>query len=300
MNCTLCPRNCNVNRSTQNGVCKTNNVVLSRVAPHMWEEPCVSGTKGSGTVFFAGCNLQCRFCQNHEISVVPKGVEVTTRQLADVFLRLQDMGVANVNLVTPTHFSNKIASALQLVKHQLSIPVVYNTGSYEKVEALKQLHGLVDVYLPDLKFASPTVSKQLANCPNYFQVATKAIEEMRRQQPNDIFNAEGYITNGLIIRHLVLPGFVEDSKLVLDWIAQFGKQTIVSLMSQYFPARTDELLPQLNRKLFRHEYNSIVDYFSNVGLQNGFLQDLQSATQDYLPNFDKDLVLQLLSTLPNN
>lgn len=271
-------------------MCQTDVLILSRVARHDWEEPCISGEKGSGTVFFAGCNLHCRFCQNYDISVAPHGVSVTAEQLADVLLYVQDLGVANVNLVTPTHFSDKIATALRIAKPHLTIPVVYNTGSYEKVEALASLEGLVDVYMPDLKFCSPDVSKLLANASDYFEVATKAIEEMRRQQPKDVFDSEGYMTSGVLIRHLVLPTFHEDSKRILDWIACFDKDAFVSLMSQYFPARLDPDLPQLNRRLHRHEYDSVKEYFFNVGLHNGYCQDVSSATVDYLPNFvDSDV-----------
>ena len=290
MKCNLCPRNCNTLRSVTAGVCRTDELTVSRIARHDWEEPCISGNKGSGTVFFAGCNLHCRFCQNFDISVVPHGVTVTPQQLADVFSYLQDVGVANVNLVTPTHFADKIAQALQLAKPRLTIPVVYNTSSYEKVEALRNLEGLVDVYMPDLKFCSSEVSKALAGASDYFEVATRAIEEMRRQQPTDAFDSDGYMVKGVLIRHLVLPTYHEDSKRILDWIARFDVNAYVSLMSQYFPARTDTAFPQLNRRLHRHEYESVKEYFFNVGLHNGYCQDVTSATVDYLPDFvDSDV-----------
>ena len=299
MNCTLCPRNCNVDRLTTTGVCRTDgDIMLSRVARHDWEEPCISGDAGSGTLFFAGCNLHCRFCQNYDISVQPHGVKVTVEQLADIFLYVQDMGWKNVNLVTPTHFSDKIALALKFAKPHLHIPIAYNTSSYEKVSALKQLDGLVDVYMPDLKFCSTTVSNQLAGASDYFAVATAAIAEMRRQQSKDVFDAQGYMTHGVIVRHLVLPSFVEDSKQVLDWIAQFDKDIYVSLMSQYFPARTDDKFTQLNRRLFKHEYESVKQYFFNVGLHNGYAQDVTSATVDYLPQFGNETVLDALDKAP--
>jgi putative pyruvate formate lyase activating enzyme len=262
----------------------------------MWEEPCVSGQKGSGTIFFAGCNLRCRFCQNYDITVKPHGVKVTVEQLADLFLYVQSLGVANINLVTASHFADKVASALKLAKPHLSIPVVYNTSSYENVDTIRLFDGLVDVYLPDLKFCDQTLANNFAGAPNYFEVATKAIAEMRRQQPIDKF-VDGYITNGVIVRHLVLPSCVEDSKRILDWIANFDKTIHISVMSQYFPARTDALYPQLNRKLFKREYQSVCDYFTNVGLTNGFTQDVSSATVDYLPNFADDDVETILSTM---
>ena len=294
MKCTLCPRNCNVDRTTKTGVCRTDGILLSRVARHDWEEPCISGDKGSGTVFFAGCNLHCRFCQNYDISVRPHGVEVSTEQLADIFMYIQQMGWKNINLVTPSHVSDKIAVALQLAKPYLNIPVVYNTSSYERVSALKALEGIVDVYMPDLKFCSTDVSQQLAGASDYFDVATKAIAEMRRQQPKDVFDSQGYMTKGVIVRHLVLPSFVEDSKQVLDWLSRFDKDIYVSLMSQYFPARTDDKYPQLNRRLYKHEYESVRQYFFNVGLHNGYCQDVASATVDYLPEFSDDTVLEAL------
>lgn len=269
-------------------------MTVSRIAPHDWEEPCISGTKGSGTIFFAGCNLRCRFCQNYDITVKPHGVKITVEQLADAMLYLQDKGMANINLVTASHFVPQLAEALKKAKPLLHIPVVYNTSSYERVEALQILEGLVDVYLPDLKFCSSQLSAQLANAPDYFQVATDAIREMRRQQPQDLFDKDGYMTKGVIVRHLVLPTHVEDSKRILDWICTLGKDTYVSLMSQYFPARQDGELTYLNRRLFKHEYDNVTDYFVNVGLHNGFTQQLESATRDYLPDFLDGQVVDIL------
>lgn len=296
MNCNLCPRNCNVDRQLKSGFCGASDVLVSRVAPHMWEEPCISGQKGSGTIFFAGCNLRCRFCQNYDITVEPHGVSVTIEQLADLFLHVQSLGVANINLVTASHFADKVALALKLAKPHLTIPVVYNTSSYEKVDTIRLFEGLVDVYLPDLKFCDQMLANNFASAPNYFDVATKAIAEMRRQQPVDRFD-NGYMTNGVIVRHLVLPGCVEDSKRILDWLANFDSTIHVSIMSQYFPARTDALYPQLNRKLFKHEYQSVCDYFANIGLTNGFTQDVSSATVDYLPDFTDDDVIAILSNM---
>lgn len=296
MNCTLCPRNCNVDRQLQKGFCGTGDIALSRIAPHAWEEPCISGTKGSGTVFFAGCNLRCRFCQNYDITVNPHGVTVSAEQLADVFLYVQSLGVANINLVTASHFADKVAMALKLAKPYLTIPVVYNTSSYEKVETIRLFDELVDVYLPDLKFFDQALANNFATAPNYFDVATKAIAEMRRQQPNDIFQ-DGYIKRGVIVRHLALPGCVEDSKRILDWLVSFDKNIYVSIMSQYFPARFDDKFPQLNRKLFKHEYQSVCNYFSNVGLSNGFTQDVASATVAYLPEFADGDVTAVLNKM---
>lgn len=250
-------------------------------------------------MFFAGCNLHCRFCQNYDISVFPHGVEVSPERLADVFLYVQSTGVANINLVTPSHFADKIATALRYAKPYLNIPVVYNTSSYEKVEALSALEGLVDVYMPDIKFCSAELSRRLAGAVDYFEVATRAVAEMRRQQPNDVFDDDGYMTHGVLIRHLVLPAHVEDSKLVLDWIANFDQDSYVSLMSQYFPARKDDSFPELNRRLYKHEYDNVKQYFTNVGLCNGYTQDVSSATVDYLPDFVDGDVAEVLQIAPH-
>ena len=297
MKCTLCPRECNVDRALKKGVCRTDNLMISRVSKHMWEEPCISGEKGSGTVFFAGCNLHCKFCQNYDISVAPHGAEVSVEQLADIMLYLQDTGVANINLVTPSHFADRIAQALEEVKHKLRIPVVYNTSSYEKPEVIRRFEGLVDVYLPDIKFRDRLVSQRYTGVCDYFEVACRAVKEMRRQQPSDVFDADGYMARGVIVRHLVLPANVEDSKRILDWIAGFDKTMYVSLMSQYFVAREVDGCPELNRKLYRHEYESAVQYFANVGLTNGYCQEFESATRDYLPSFADVEVEQLLDKI---
>ena len=299
MNCNLCKRQCNIDRAERNGFCGVESIVVSRVAPHMWEEPPISGTKGSGTVFFAGCNLRCRFCQNYDITVKPHGVAVTPQRLADVFLYLCDTGVANINLVTAAQVSDKVAEALALVKHKLTLPVVYNTSSYETVDAIRRLDGLVDVYLPDLKFCDSELSKRFANAPDYFDVATAAIAEMKRQQPTNVYDGDGYIKRGLILRHLVLPAHVEDTKRVLDWVVHFCPTTTVSLMSQYFVARHDDKYPELNRKLYKREYEAARQYFFNVGLSDGFCQDPSSATVDYLPDFIDGDVSELLNIVPH-
>ena len=298
MKCNLCPRNCNTVRSRSLGVCRTDGMLVSRVARHDWEEPCISGNRGSGTVFFAGCNLHCCFCQNYDISVVPHGVKLSPARLADVLVYMQDMGVANINLVTPTHVSDKLATALSMAKPHLNIPVIYNTSSYEKPEALHRLQGLVDVYLPDMKFCDVEVSRSLANARDYFEVATAAIREMRRQQPTNVYDEQGYIQKGVIVRHLVLPSFVEDTKHILDWLADLDRDIVVSLMSQYFVARRNENIPALNRKLYRHEYKAACEYFYNVGLHNGYFQEIDSATKDYLPDFDDGQVEVLLQKIP--
>ena len=296
MKCNLCPRNCNVDRTTKLGFCNSPSLAnIYRVGTHHWEEPCISGTKGSGTIFFGGCNLRCRFCQNYQISRNGNGVLMDENQLADLFLRVADSGVHNVNLVTPQHYSDIIARALSKVKHKLSVPVVYNTNSYESVGALANLDGLVDVYLPDIKFVDATLSANLCGAANYFEVASKALGEMLRQQPQNVFDNNGILQKGVIVRHLVLPSQVEDSKRVLDFLANVDKQITVSVMSQFFVAQQDDKYAFLNRKLTNREYQNVVDYFFNVGLTNGYMQDVSSATQDYLPIFDTNQVLSFLN-----
>ncbi|MCM1043546.1 MAG: radical SAM protein [Corallococcus sp.] len=301
MNCNLCPQNCNADRAVTRGGCKSfENATVCRIGLHAWEEPCICGGKGSGTVFFGGCNLNCRFCQNYAISRTGKGVAVTARQLADIFVYLEDSGACNVNLVTPQHFSAVIAEALTLAKPRLSVPVVYNTNSYEKVDALRRLEGLVDIYLPDLKFCSPELSQAMCGAADYFETATLAIAEMKRQQPKDVFNPDGIMQNGVIIRYLALPSFVEDGKAILDWIASFDKNSVVSLMSQYFPIRCDKVFPQLNRRVTPREYDCLTEYFFNVGLSKGYMQDISSATQDYVPDFDLEQVKDIIKNIANN
>ena len=261
----------------------------------MWEEPCISGTLGSGTVFFGGCNLRCRFCQNYQISRNGQGVTMDEKQLETLFLRVADSGVHNINLVTPQHYSDVIARVLSKVKHKLSVPVVYNTNSYESVGALSNLDGLIDVYLPDFKFVDSTLSANLCGAGNYFEVASKALLEMLRQQPNNRFDDNGILQKGVIVRHLVLPSLVEDSKRVLDFLASVDKNITVSVMSQFFVAQHDDKFPFLNRKLTQREYQNVVDYFFNLGLKNGYMQDVSSATQDYLPTFDVADVLKFIN-----
>ncbi len=299
MRCNLCPVNCNADRSLKVGACGCGNLVtLCRVAPHFWEEPCISGTAGSGAVFFGGCNLHCRFCQNYEISNKAVGVEVDGRRLADIFLYINDSGAANINLVSPSQYSDVIAKTLSKVKHKLNIPVVYNTNAYEKVSALKRLEGLADVYLPDLKFYDGEFSRNMCGREDYFAVASAAAEEMKRQRPQNVYDADGYIQEGIIIRHLVLPGHIEDSKKILDWVSRFDRQTSVSLMAQYFPPRPDDKFPELNRRLYPREYQSVKEYFFNVGLSEGYSQEVSSATEEYVPNFDVAGVKRLLDLLP--
>lgn len=288
--CRLCPWDCRVNRRKgETGICRADDKVkVAKAYLHQWEEPCISGTKGSGTVFFSGCNLRCKFCQNYRISQEDFGKEVGIRELATVFLRLQDKGAHNINLVTPTIYIPQVAEAIRLAKESgLAIPVVYNTNAYENVEALKMLTGLVDVYLPDLKYNDDMLAFRLSSAPHYFDVATKAILEMYHQVGEVALDDEGIIKKGLIIRHLMIPGQLEDSKRVLDWIrGNLPAGVYVSIMSQYVPLYRAKDIPELNKRVTEKEYDSIIDYFFNIGLENGYVQEMESSSEEYVPDFD--------------
>lgn len=286
MICTLCPRNCKADRTETVGLCGAGDKIkVAKAYLHMWEEPCISGKKGSGTVFFSGCNLKCCFCQNYEISHQTRGREITTDELSDIFLKLQDNGAENINLVSGTQYVSQIISALDKVKHRLNIPVVYNSGGYEKVETIKLLEGYVDVYLPDLKYLSPELSKKYSKAEDYFQYASKAIVEMHSQQPKLVYEGD-MLKKGLIIRHLVLPKCRHDSMRVLDWVYHNlpEKSYLISLMSQYTPAYKSCEYPEINRKISTFEYNSVMDKALEYGME-GFFQERSSATLDYTPDF---------------
>lgn len=305
ISCTLCPRNCKVDRlSGQTGFCgQTNEIRAARAALHMWEEPCISGTEGSGTVFFSGCTLRCVYCQNASIASGKQGKTISVNRLSDIFLELQDKGANNINLVTPTHFVPSIVQALELSKsHGLTLPIVYNTGSYESIETLRQLDGLIDVYLPDLKYYSSELSLRYSHAKDYFDVATKAITEMVRQVGEPVFqernintslsSTDDYetmplITKGVIVRHLVLPECVEDSKKVIEYLYHtYGNHIFISIMNQFTPVANLENFPELNRKITEHEYDEVVDYAISLGVENGFIQDGNTAEESFIPPFD--------------
>jgi len=287
MLCTLCPRACAVDRSQTAGYCRQSDTLrVARAALHHWEEPPISGKRGSGTVFFSGCTLGCVFCQNKEISRGGMGREITPDRLAQIFLELREAGAHNINLVTPTHFWHQIRIALEKVKPELGIPVVCNCGGYEKVETLRSLEGLVDIWLPDCKYVDPSLSARYSAAPDYFEYAAPAIREMHRQQPQLVYDSQGMLQRGLIVRHLVLPGAWRDSIAVLDFLARFPKGSLlVSLMAQYTPVPGLESCPELDRRITTFEYNKVLSHLRQLELP-GFCQDRRAAKEEYTPPFD--------------
>lgn len=289
MGCNLCPFNCNVDRIDNLGRCRCGILPkLALASIHNWEEPCISGENGSGTVFFSGCNLNCIFCQNHEISHSGFGKEVSIERLADIFLELQDKNVNNINLVSPTPYVPQIIKALDIAKtNDLKIPVVYNTNSYENVETIKKLNGYVDIYLPDLKYFDNNIALEYSKVPNYFDIASKAILEMFSQVPNNIFNDNGIIQKGIIIRHLILPGNVTQTKKILNWIKNNLPEDIyISIMAQYFPTYKAKEHNTLNRKISRREYEMVLNMLDDF--ENGYIQELSDCEEEYVPHFNLD------------
>ncbi len=267
---------------------------IARVGLHHFEEPCLSGERGSGTIFFSGCNLRCLFCQNFEISHGGKGLEVSEKQLVSLMLYLQDSGAHNINLVTPSNYTNLLKDTLKIAKSQLKIPIVWNSSGYETVQNLKKLDGLVDIYLPDFKYSDDDLAWEYSHAKGYRKVAFDAISEMRRQQPADLFDGDGMMQKGVIVRHLVLPGALENTKGVLQDISSIDDAMYVSLMGQYFPTPNVENHPILSRRITEDEYDQATQAFFDAGLQNGFSQELDSATEEYVPDFDLDALQEIL------
>ena len=267
---------------------------IARVGLHHFEEPCLSGERGSGTIFFSGCNLRCLFCQNFEISHGEKGLEVSEKQLVSLMLYLQDSGAHNINLVTPSNYTNLLKDTLKIAKSQLKIPIVWNSSGYETVQNLKKLDGLVDIYLPDFKYSDDDLAWEYSHAKGYRKVAFDAISEMRRQQPADLFDGDGMMQKGVIVRHLVLPGALENTKGVLQDISSIDDTMYVSLMGQYFPTPNVENHPILSRRITEDEYDQATQAFFDAGLQNGFSQELDSATEEYVPDFDLDALQEIL------
>lgn len=285
MGCNLCPRMCDADRTKAAGFCKMgDNIKAARAGLHYWEEPCISGKNGSGTVFFSGCVMRCEFCQNHDISREGFGKEISVNRLAEIFLELQTAGAHNINLVSPTQFVPQIIRALDIARAQLHIPVVYNTGGYERVETLKMLSGYVDIYLPDVKYFSDEAAR-LSHAPHYFETAMGAVEEMVRQTGKPVFDGE-LLKRGTIVRHMVLPYLYKDSIEVIKRVGErFGEDILFSLMSQYTPFYKAKDNPRLNRRITTFEYRKALDAVLEAGLQ-GYMQEKSSAKEEYTPLFD--------------
>ena len=290
MICTLCPRKCGVERTAEGGagVCRMGTQPkIARAALHMWEEPCISGTTGSGTVFFSGCTLRCVFCQNADISARGLGRDITPGQLGDILLRLQSEGVQTLSLISPTPYVPLIIEALEGVRSRLAVPVVYNTGGYENISTLRRLEGLIDVYLPDLKTRSPELAARYSAAPDYFEAASAAIREMARQTGAPRLSPDGILLRGTLVRHLVLPGGRRDSIAVLDWLAEaFPKgEVLLSLMSQYTPDFVRGDYPELRRRVTSLEYRRVLEHARELGL-TGYCQERSAAGAQYTPDFD--------------
>lgn len=290
MKCSLCPRNCLVDREKgEVGYCGAlNEMVIARYSLHMWEEPCISGDKGSGTIFFSYCNMRCCFCQNYEISELHKGKVVSVEEFSDICLELQEKGANNINLVTPTHFVHLIIEGLKLAKKKgLNIPVVYNTSSYENVETIKMLDGLVDIYLPDLKYYDNCYGIKYSKCRDYFKYASEAIEEMFRQVGKFELDEDGMMRCGVIVRHLLLPGLVDDSKKIIKYLYdKYGDDIVISIMNQYTPVRELEY-EELNQKIKDKDYDKLVNYAYDLGVRNAFIQEGDTQEVSFIPDFDR-------------
>ena len=274
----------------EKGVCGVTGTGIygARAALHMWEEPCISGERGSGAVFFSGCPLRCVYCQNYDIARAEKGREITVERLAEIFIELQAKNAANINLVTPTHYTPEIIEAVQLARKQgLQIPVVYNCSGYENVDTLKLLEGIVDIYLVDYKYENAVIAKRYSNAEDYPYIVKKALEEMVRQCPCAEFDEEGMMQKGVIVRQLLLPGYLENSKAVVKYVYEtYGDNVFLSLMNQYTPLPHMIKWPEINRKVTEEEYEELVDYAIELGVENGFVQEGETAEESFIPAFD--------------
>lgn len=291
-NCNLCMRNCNVNRNNgARGICNsTNSIRIARAALHFWEEPCISGEKGSGTVFFSNCNLKCVFCQNYKISSEGFGREITIERLSEIFLELQDKGANNINLVTPTHFVPQIIEALKIAKNKgLDLPIIYNTNSIDSLDTIKALNGYIDVYLPDFKYFEDKYALKYSKIKGYSENVLEIIEEMVRQVGDPKFNKDGIIQKGVIVRHLLLPGLLFDSKKIIDAIyKKFGDSVYISLMNQYTPMYNAKMYPEINKSINEKTYDSLIDYALSIGVKNGFIQESGSNSEEFVPDFNNE------------
>lgn len=287
--CKLCPRNCMVNRNKgEIGFCKSGNKIrIAKAYLHMWEEPCITGKNGSGTIFFSGCNLRCIFCQNYYISELNNGVEIEIEKFADICLDLQNRGATNINLVTPTHYVPLIIEGIKLAREKgLKIPIVYNSSGYEMVDTIKLLEGIVDVYLPDFKYYDNEYALKYSGCRDYFEYTEKAIREMVRQQPKCIFDKEGNMIKGVIVRHLILPDREEDSKKILEYLyKEYKNKIFYSIMNQYTPVRKCKY-EELNKKVDNSVYDEVIDYAWNLGIRKAFIQEEGTVSESFIPEFD--------------
>lgn len=287
--CTICPHNCKINRTKNPGRCKsTDKIKIALYSIHNFEEPCISGEKGSGTIFFSNCNMNCVFCQNYEISQLGRGKEITIEELANVMIKQQERNVQNINLVTPTSYALNIVEAIKIARKKgLEIPIVYNTNGYESVETLKLLEGYVDIYLPDLKYYYDDLAKKYSKVDNYFEIATKAIQEMYRQVGTPVLDENGVMKKGLMIRHLILPNEVQNSKKVLKWIKEnIDSNVYVSIMAQYFPTYKAKEIPEIARKITKEEYEKVENYLYELDLENGYIQELGEHEEEYVPTWE--------------
>lgn len=293
MICSMCPRQCNTERSTTySGYCKApDQIKIARYSLHMWEEPCISGQNGSGTIFFSGCNLGCIYCQNSDIAHKDTGKIISKDQLVNIMLYLQKIGANNINFVTPSHYIHLLPNIIKQAKNKgLTIPIVYNSSGYESVEALKKLNGLIDIYLPDFKYMDIELARKYSNAPDYTDIAMKVIDEMVSQIGDFEFDDNtGLMKKGIIIRHLVLPGAVNNSKKAIDYLYnKYHDNVFISIMSQYTPPAHTLEYPELNRKTTKREYNKVVDYALDIGLQNAFIQEGDVASESFIPDFSDD------------
>lgn len=293
--CNLCPRNCLVDRSKTVGVCgMKNKLVVAKAYLHMWEEPCISGNTGSGTIFFTGCNLKCIFCQNREISNKLVGKEISIDEFATICLNLEKQGANNINLVTPTHFVPLIVEGLKLAKKKgLNIPIVYNTSSYENIDTIKMLDGIVDIYLPDLKYYNDEYAIKYSHAPNYFNIASSAILEMFKQVGTPIFDEDGIMKKGVIVRHMMMPGLKDDTKKILDYLYNtYHNDIYISIMNQYTPIKHFERYKELNNKISDNDYDEVVDYALDLGIEKAFIQEGETQEISFIPDFlNQDLPL---------
>ena len=289
--CTLCPRNCRANREKgETGVCGVAGpgIVGARAALHMWEEPCISGERGSGTVFFSGCSLRCIYCQNYEIAHAKHGKRITVERLAEIFLELAEKGAHNINLVTPTHYTPEIIAAVKMARERgLSLPIVYNCSGYEKVETLRLLEGIVDIYLTDFKYMEKELAANYSKAPDYPEIAKEALCEMVRQTKEGMLDADGMMTKGVIVRHLLLPNHLRNAKKVVNYVYEtYGDKVYLSLMNQYTPLPQVKHIPELNRKVTEREYEKLVDYAIALGVEYAFIQEGETALESFIPQFE--------------